>query len=128
MTLVAGTIIFTRDDQSYFMVKDDVPISKFYTVRMHKHENDTALGSLLEGMKEQLGLNLNNLRLGELAVWHSEGRADSIDSTSLYTFEVVDVSLINFERLAAVGMEFVNARHARDLVRNVDMSGVIKLD
>ncbi|MBM7616468.1 hypothetical protein JOC36_000001 [Weissella uvarum] len=128
MTLIAGTIIFTRDDQSFFMVKDGLPISEFYTVRMHQHEDDTALGALLAGMKDQLGLNLDNLRLGELAVWHREGRDDSIDSTSLFTFEVIDDALLNFDRLEAVGMEFVNARDAVSLVKNVDMSGVIGLD
>ncbi|RRG18882.1 hypothetical protein D3P96_02530 [Weissella viridescens] len=128
MTLVAGTIIFTRADQSFFMVKDEQPIANFYTVKAHKHEEDTPLGSLLAGMKNQLGLNLDNLRLDELAVWHRAQPDGSKDSTSLFTFEVVDPDKINMERLAAVGMEFVNAKDALNLVTNVDMSGVIKMD
>lgn len=127
MSYVAGTIIFTRDDQSFFLVTD-TPVSRFYTVKLHRQAGDTALGSLLTGMKSDLGINMDNLRLGELAVWHEQGKQDNSDAFSLFTFEPIDISLLDFERLRAVGLQFINARQAHQLLQNVDMTGVTSLD
>lgn len=127
MSYVAGTIIFTRGDQSFFLVTD-TPDSRFYTVKLHRQAGDTALGSLLTGMKSELGIDVDNLRLGELAVWHEQGQHDNTDAFSLFTFEPVDISLLDFERLRAVGLQFMNARQAHSLLENVDMSGVTSLD
>jgi len=127
MSYVAGTVIFTRGDQSFFMVTD-TPVPRFYTVKMHRQAGDTALGSLLAGMKSELGIDVNNLRLGELAVWHERGEQDNSDAFSLFTFEPVEIELLDFERLRAVGIEFMNARQAHKLLENVDMSGVTSLE
>lgn len=127
MSYVAGTIIFTREDQSFFLVTD-TPVSRFYTVKLHRQAGDTALGSLLTGMKMELGVDIDNLRLGELAVWHERGEQDNSDAFSLFTFEPIDISLLDFERLRAVGLQFINARQAHQLLQNVDMSGVTSLD
>lgn len=127
MSYVAGTIIFTREDQSFFLVTD-TPVSRFYTVKLHRQAGDTALGSLLTGMKTELGIDIDNLRLGELAVWHESGEDDNSDAFSLFTFEPIDISLLDFERLRAVGLQFMNARQAHQLLQNVDMSGVTSLD
>ncbi|AIG65833.1 hypothetical protein ACRHK7_01435 [Weissella tructae] len=127
MSYVAGTIIFTRGDQSFFLVTD-TPESRFYTVKLHRQAGDTALGSLLAGMKSELGIDVDNLRLGELAVWHEQGQHDNSDAFSLFTFEPVDISVLDFERLRAVGLQFMNARQAHSLLENVDMSGVTSLD
>jgi len=128
MAKIAGTIVFTRQDQSYFLVTDEVPVAKFYTVQMHKHDGDTALGSLLTGMKSELGLHLDNLRLGELAAWHETGLATAEDLISLYTFEPVASDLIDLERLELLGLQFVNARDMKNLLKNVDIVGVKQLD
>lgn len=128
MSLIAGTIIFTRDDQSYFLVTDELPTPKFYTVKMHKHDGDTALGSIVNGMKDELGVEFENLKFGELAAWHLQGLETSEDLVSLYTFEPIDSSLLNLERLSLLGLQFINARDMQELLKNVDMTGVIQLD
>ena len=128
MSLIAGTVVFTRNDQSYFLVTDEVPTPRFYTVKMHKHDGDTALGSLLTGMKDELGFDIDNLRLGELAAWHGQGLETAEDLISLYTFEPVDAARFNMVRLGMLGLQFMNAKDAADLLRNVDMTGVARLD
>ncbi|KAA8433236.1 hypothetical protein ACFQGR_06020 [Weissella sagaensis] len=128
MSLIAGTIIFTRDDQSYFLVTDELPKPKFYTVKMHKHDGDTALGSIVNGMRDELGIDFDNLRFGELAAWHLQESESSEDLVSLYTFEAIDSKLLNLERLNLLGLQFINARDIGRLLKNVDMAGVIQLD
>lgn len=128
MSLIAGTVIFTRDDQSYFLVTDELPIPKFYTVKMHKHDGDTALGSIVNGMKDELGIEFENLKFGELAAWHLQGLETSEDLVSLYTFEPIDSNLLNLERLNLLGLQFINAGDIQKLLKNVDMTGVIQLD
>ena len=128
MAKIAGTIVFTRDDQAYFLVTDEIPVPKFYTVQMHKHAGDTALGSLLTGMKSELGLHIDNLRLGELAAWHETGLSTAEDLISLYTFEPVAADCIDLDRLEMLGLQFVNARDMKSLLKNVDIVGVKQLD
>lgn len=128
MSLIAGTVIFTRDDQSYFLVTDELPTPKFYTVKMHKHDGDTALGSIVNGMKDELGIEFENLKFGELAAWHLQGLETSEDLVSLYTFEPIDSNLLNLERLNLLGLQFINAGDIQKLLKNVDMTGVIQLD
>lgn len=128
MSMIAGTIVFTRNDQSYFLVTDEVPTPRFYTVKMHKHAGDTALGSILTGMKGELGINLDNLRLGELAAWHGKDLETAEDLISLYTFEPIDTTDFNMDRLALLGLQFMNAKDAAGLLTNVDMTGVARLD
>lgn len=128
MSLIAGTIIFTRDDQSYFLVTDELPKPKFYTVKMHKHDGDTALGSIVNGMRDELGIEFDNLRFGELAAWHLQELESSEDLVSLYTFEAIDSKLLNLDRLNLLGLQFINARDISGLLKNVDMAGVIQLD
>ena len=95
---------------------------------MHKHDGDTALGSILTGMKDELGFDIDNLRLGELAAWHGQGLESAEDLISLYTFEPVDATHFNMDRLGLLGLQFMNAKDAADLLRNVDMTGVARLD
>ncbi|MFL2019741.1 hypothetical protein [Weissella hellenica] len=128
MSLIAGTIIFTRDDQSYFLVTDELPKPKFYTVKMHKHDGDTALGSIVNGMRDELGIGFDNLRFGELAAWHLQELESSEDLVSLYTFEAIDSKLLNLDRLNLLGLQFINTRDISGLLKNVDMAGVIQLD
>ncbi|TYC48383.1 hypothetical protein ESZ50_08440 [Weissella muntiaci] len=124
MSLVAGTIIFTRDDQSYFLVADTLPKQQFYTVKMHRHEGDTALGSLLTGLKTDLGIDPNNLRLGEIAGWRMDGN----EVISLYTLDAVDSTAFDLTRLDLVGVHFVSARDAAELLLDVDMMAAVRLD
>lgn len=128
MSLIAGTIIFTRDEQSYFLVTDEVPEPKFYTVKMHKHDGDTALGSIVNGMQDELGINMDNLRFGELAAWHTQGLETTEDLISLYTFEPIDSEALNLDRLSLLGLQFVNAKDVVDFLKNVDMTGAMQLD
>ncbi|MDR3240559.1 MAG: hypothetical protein LBT37_00110 [Lactobacillaceae bacterium] len=127
MSLIAGTVYFTQEDRAFFLVTDQ-PHSKFFTVKMHKHDNDTALGSLLSGFKNELGIDPDNLRLGELGAWHISGGVTSEDLVSLYTLELVDHDKLNLERLADLGMSFASADNLSDLLTNVDVTGVARLD
>lgn len=124
MSLVAGTVIFTRGDKSYFLVADTLAKPKFYTVKMHRHEADTALGSLLTGLKNELGLDPENLRLGEIAGWH----ADDGEIVSLYTLDAVDPDAFNLKRLDLLGLHFVSTHEAAQLLLDVDMMVAVKLD
>jgi hypothetical protein len=126
MSQIAGTVIFSQNDMSYFLVTDDQ--HEFYSVKMHRHQDDTALGSILAGMKNELGLDIDNLRLGELAAWrqHSDSEEDRL--ISLYTFEVVDFAKVDVERLGNLGLHFVSATEAAPLIKNVDMMSVAQLD
>ncbi|KRN32556.1 hypothetical protein [Weissella halotolerans] len=126
MSLVAGTVVFTRGDQSFFLVTEQAPRARFYTVKMHKHKNETALGSLLTGFKSDLGLSIENLRLSELAVWHDASL--QVGPISLFTFTPVNIEAIDFERLHAVGLAFMNARDVRELLKSVDMTAVAGFD
>lgn len=123
MSLIAGTIIYTKEDQTYFLVSDDQPRQKFYTVKMHKHENDTALGSLLEGLRHGLGVDPDNLRLGEIAGWQANE-----DIITLYTFDVINADSFDLKRLSQLGLHFVTATSAMNLLHEVDTNVVAKLD
>jgi hypothetical protein len=126
MSRIAGTIIFTRDDMSYFLVVDDTV--DFYTVKMHRHNEDTALGTLLTGFKNELGIDVDNLRLGELAGWTKQGVDEQAELISLYTFEVVDPQKMDLNRLELLGMHFASAREVATLLQHVDMMTVAQLD
>ncbi|MFL1696446.1 hypothetical protein ACJQWY_06575 [Weissella kandleri] len=127
MSLIAGTVYFTRADQTYFLVTDQ-PKSQFFTVKMHRHQNETALGTLLSGLREELGIDPDCLRLGELGTWHTQGLETQDDLISLYTLELVDEKSLNMQRLRSVGMSFAQAKSVKDLIFNVDVTGVTRLD
>ncbi|MDR3190352.1 MAG: hypothetical protein LBT80_03995 [Lactobacillaceae bacterium] len=128
MSMIAGTIIYVVDDKTYFLVADESADSSFFAVKMHRHDTDTALGSILHGLKADLGIDPNNLRLGELAAWHTKRGDTAEDLISLYTFTVVDPSLLNHQRIEMAGMHFKWAEGLVDLLKHVDVSGVTQLD
>lgn len=127
MSLIAGTVFYTDNEtnNTYFLVTDEIPQPNFYTVKMHRHNDETALGAIINGFKNELALNIDNLRLGELAGWHMRGDTDLI---ALYTFEVVNPAIFNHERLSMLGMHFANAKDLNSLLTTVDMNGVGRLD
>lgn len=127
MSLIGGTVFYTdiETNNTYFLVTDEVPQPNFYTVKMHRHNDETALGAILNGFKNELALNLDNLRLGELAGWHMKSDADLI---ALYTFEVVNPAIFDHERLSMLGMHFANAKDLNSLLTTVDMNGFGRLD
>ncbi|MCM0583375.1 hypothetical protein H9L19_01510 [Weissella diestrammenae] len=127
MSLIAGTVYFTQEDKTFFLVTDQ-PHSKFFTVKMHKHQGDTALGSLLNGIKGELGIDPNDLRLGELGAWHIKGGTTAEDLISLYTLELVEPNRVDLKRLSDLGMSFASAANLSDLLTSVDVTGVAALD
>lgn len=127
MSLIAGTIYFTRGDQTFFLVTDQ-PASKFFTVKMHRHKKDTALGALLTGIRNELGIDPDTLRLGELGAWHTQGLMVQDDLVSLYTLELLDETTLNLERLSNLGMSFASAASLSNLITKVDVTRVTRLD
>ena len=79
-------------------------------------------------MQDELGINMDNLRFGELAAWHTQGLETTGDLISLYTFEPIDSEALNLDRLSLLGLQFVNAKDVVDFLKNVDMTGVMQLD
>lgn len=116
MSMVAGTIMMINDGMPSYLVKYEDAVANFLTVKMHKHANETALGTLLRTMKNDF--DLDNLRLDELASIKLHGQIGS-----LYVFKLV----APIEVLAENGYKFVEASNLHALLETVDMSSAPKL-
>lgn len=117
MTLVAGTIVVVREGMpSYLVVKNNEQVN-FFSAKMHKHRNETALGTIIQALKPYF--NIDNLRLDELTSVKIQK-----EMCSLYVFKVVNFNLIE---LADNNFKFVEASNIHTLLETVDMSAAPKL-
>ena len=117
MTLVAGTIVVIKEGMpSYLVVKDQKQVS-FFSAKMHKHRNETALGTIIKAFEPYFVID--NLRLDELTSVRIQN-----EMCSLYVFEVVDFSLVKSQN---DNFEFVEASSIHNLLETVDMNAAPKL-
>ena len=93
MSLIAATTIAVKDNLPYFLVeKTKDQTYRFFTTKMHRHNNDTSLGAVLRGLKSLGPVDFDDWRLGELT---SVSGGDSL--MSIYSFYVKDMQKIEKE-------------------------------
>ena len=93
MLLLAATTIAVKDNLPYFLVeKTKDQTYRFFTTKMHLHNNDTSLGAVLRGLKSLGPVDFDDWRLGELT---SVSCGDSL--MSIYSFDVKDMPKIEKE-------------------------------
>ena len=93
MSLIAATTIAVKDNLPYFLVeKTKDQTYRFFTTKMHLHNNDTSLGAVLRGLKSLGPVDFDDWRLGELT---SVSCGDSL--MSIYSFDVKDMPKIEKE-------------------------------
>lgn len=90
MSLIAATAIAVKDNLPYFLVeKTKDQTHRFFTTKMHRHNNYTSLGAVLRGLKSLGPVDFDEWRLGELT---SVSGGDSL--MSIYSFDVKDMPKI----------------------------------
>lgn len=117
MSIVAGTIAAIQDGMPYYLVVNTDNHFSFFTAKMHAHENDTALGAVLEAMKPHFAIE--DFRLDELTSVTIDGKL-----SSLFVFTTTDLAAI---QLDGTDFEFVQASGLHSLLETVDMGSAPQL-
>jgi hypothetical protein len=117
MSLVAGTIMVVQDGMPYYLVDRNEAEFNFLAAKMHEHEGDTALGTILKELANTI--TVDELRLEELtSVETSEG------TNSLFVFTTVNFDNIDLDDSS---LEFVQAAGLHELLETVDMGSAPQL-
>lgn len=113
MTKVSGTIIFDSGKESMFLV-DAQETYSFVTTRIK--EDQTALASLLDYMKNTIGIPVNSLRLEELTMLKGEKKQ------SLFVFSIYNDSDDVRDSLAKDStVQFVDVTRLGELFDTVEL-------
>ncbi|MCT8388632.1 hypothetical protein D0501_00735 [Leuconostoc holzapfelii] len=89
MSLIAATAIAYENNLPYFLVEKQGDDYRFFTAKMHRHNQETSLGVVLRELKKMGLADFDNWRLGELTSVKTDGQL-----LSLYSFEVTDMAAI----------------------------------
>ena len=122
MSLIAATAIAVKDNLPYFLVeKTKDQTYRFFTTKMHRHNNDTSLGSVLRGLKSLGPVDFDDWRLGELT---SVSGGDSL--MSIYSFDVKDMPKI--EKELNYRLVFVPANKIHPLLEPLQTPAFVSFD
>lgn len=122
MSLIAATAIAVKDNLPYFLVeKTKDQTYRFFTTKMHRHNNDTSLGAVLRGLKSLGPVDFDEWRLGELT---SVSGGDSL--MSIYSFDVKDMSKI--EKELNYQLVFVPANKIHPLLKTLQTTAFVSFE
>ncbi|MDY5164428.1 hypothetical protein RQW99_07765 [Leuconostoc falkenbergense] len=122
MSLIAATAIAVKDNLPYFLVeKTKDQTYRFFTTKMHRHNNDTSLGSVLRGLKSLGPVDFDDWRLGELT---SVSGGDSL--MSIYSFDVKDMPKI--EKELNYQLVFVPANKTHPLLETLQTKAFVSFE
>lgn len=122
MSLIAATAIAVKDNLPYFLVeKTKDQTYRFFTTKMHRHNNDTSLGAVLRGLKSLGPVDFDEWRLGELT---SVSGGDSL--MSIYSFDVKDMSKI--EKELNYQLVFVPANKIHPLLETLQTKAFVSFE
>ncbi|WP_367297180.1 hypothetical protein [Loigolactobacillus coryniformis] len=122
MKQVAGTImLIDKTGAPKFLVTKSA--ADYHLMLADQEDGRTPLATILAAIKDQLGLNVNDLRLGELSNVIIEDQ-----DVSLFVFEWGNIAAQqlseNITSLQAKGYTFEHPKTLRGLLTQIDMSGV----
>ena len=122
MSLIAATAIAVKDNLPYFLVeKTKDQTYRFFTTKMHRHNNDTSLGAVLRGLKSLGPVDFDEWRLGELT---SVSGGDSL--MPVYSFDVKDMSKI--EKELNYRLVFVPANEIHPLLETLQTTAFVSFE
>lgn len=121
MSLIAATAIAFENNLPYFLVEKEVEGYRFFTAKMHRHNQETSLGVVLRELKK-LGLeNFDQWRLGELTSVKADGQL-----LSLYSFEVTD--MLSISQVLDHQLEFVPANKLHGLLETLQTTAFVSFE
>ncbi|CAK8054670.1 hypothetical protein [Eupransor demetentiae] len=117
MTMVAATVIAFEDKMPYFLVKQAKgEDAEFFAVKVHRHEETTSLGTILNAFKHAGVKNFDQWRIGELSAVKNQ----SGELMPLYSFEVSDRKAVQKELEG--DLVFESADKIKDLLMTLNPS------
>ncbi|WP_349551301.1 hypothetical protein [Leuconostoc pseudomesenteroides] len=122
MSLIAATAIAVKDNFPYFLVEQSKDNSyRFFTTKMHRHNNDTSLGAVLRGLKLLGPVDFDDWRLGELT-----SVSDGNSLMSIYSFDVKDMPKI--EKELNHQLVFVPANEIHPLLETLQTTAFVSFE
>lgn len=121
MSLIAATAIALKENLPYFLVEEDEQGYHFFTAKMHRHNHDTSLGTVLRGLKTLGPVDLNQWRLGELTSVNNGGVL-----MSLYAFEVDN--MLKIEKSLDSNLKFAPANQLHQLLETVQTTSFVSFE